>query len=144
MIREGFHEATVLAFSLRNVQVRGKAVPVLDITANVRGEGPVRGSMFMCDDDENPQEGYPCSRDRSFETLRKIGWDGQPDGQFNGLIGKPVSIDVVHKASGGKTFANVKTFRAPIKSSVDPEAAVALFGNTVKPFAAIDDTDIPF
>jgi hypothetical protein len=144
MIAEGTHDAVILAFALRNVTVRGKATPVLDITANVKGEGPVRGSMFLNDDDANPDKGYPCSRDRSFDTLRRIGWDGQPDGQFNGLVGKPVSVEVIHKASGGKTFANVKSFRAPVKSSVDPAAAAALFGASVKPFESPDDTDVPF
>lgn len=140
MIAEGIHAATILAFSLKHVTVNGRSVPVLDITANVKGEGPVRGSMFLNDDDA--ANGKLSSRERSFATLRKIGWNGEPDGQFNGLVGKPVSVDVVHKASGGKTYANVKYFNPPITSSVDHSAAVALFGATVKPF--VSDDDIPF
>ena len=142
MIREGLHDGTILAFALRNVKVRDRDTPVLDITANVKGEGPVKGSMFLNDDDADPAKGYPSSRERSYQTLRRIGWDGEPDGQFNGLVGKPVTIDVVHKVSGGKTYANVKSFRAPIKSSVDPAAAATLFGASVKPF--VSDDDIPF
>jgi hypothetical protein len=142
MIAEGTHDAVILAFALRNVTVRGKATPVMDITANVKDKGPVKGSMFLNDDDADPVKGYKSSRDRSFDTLRRLGWDGEPDGQFNGLVGKPVSVEVIHKASNGKTFANVKSFRVPVKSSVDPAAAAALFGESVKPF--IPDEDIPF
>lgn len=142
MIAEGIHAATILAFALRSVEVRGRKTPVLDITANVKDHGPVRGSLFLNDDDAG--DGKPSSRERSFATLRKLGWDGEPDGRFTGLVGKPVSVTVEHKTSNGKTYANAKYFNPPITSSVDPEAAKALFGATVKPLVAVDDTDIPF
>lgn len=142
MIAEGIHAATILAFALRSVEVRGRKTPVLDITANVKDHGPVKGSLFLNDDDA--ANGKSSSRERSFTTLRKLGWDGKPDGQFAGIVGKPVSVTVEHKASGGKTYANVKYFNPPITSSVDADAAKALFGASVKPFESPDDTDVPF
>lgn len=142
MIAEGIHAATILAFALRNVEVRGRATPVLDITANVKDHGPVKGSLFLNDDDAG--NGKPSSRERSLRTLRALGWNGEPDGRFTGLVGKPVSVDIIHKASGGKTYANVRYFNPPITSSVDADAAKALFGASVKPFESPDDTDIPF
>lgn len=141
MVNEGIHKAVILAFALKNVEVRGVKTPVLDITVDVSGN-VVRGSMFLNDNDAS--DGKPSSRERSLRTLRALGWNGEPDGRFTGLIGKPVSVDIIHKTNGGKTYANVRFFNPPITSSVDADAAKALFGASVKPFEHNDDSDIPF
>jgi len=150
ILAEGHYKATIAAFALRNVEARHsdtgvkRVVPVLDLTATVKDNGKshnVRGSLFLASDDAKGDK--PCSRDANFRRLRDIGWNGEPDGQFKGLVGSPVDIEVEHKASGGKTYANVKYFNVPPKNSVDMGAARALFGDTAKPLAD-DGGDIPF
>ena len=148
LIHEGTHKAAIAAFSLRNVDARHpgngamRKVPVLDITVSVQGHGNVKGSIFLANDDA--RDGKASSQEYGFDRLRKLGWNGEPDGQFRGLIGRDVDVEVEHKVSGGKTYANVKYFNVPVTSSVDPAAAAALFGASVKPFEAHDDTDVPF
>ena len=141
LIVEGTHKATIAAFALRNVNVQGRTVPVLDITVTVEGKGNVKGSLFLASDDAS--NGKPCSRDANFKRLRELGWNGEPDGQFKGLVGSPVSVEVEHKVSGSKTYANVKYFNVPPRNSVDMGAARALFGESAKPLAD-DGGDIPF
>ena len=148
MIREGNHKATIAAFSLRNVDARHpgtgatRKVPVLDITVSIAGHGNVKGSIFLANDDA--RDGKASSREYGFDRLRRLGWDGKPDGQFRGLIGRDVDVEVEHKANNGKTYANVKYFNVPVTSSVDPSAAAALFGASVKPLESPDDSDLPF
>ena len=148
LIPEGNHKASIAAFSLRNVDARHPAtgamrkVPVLDITVSIHGQGNVKGSIFLARDDA--RDGKASSQEYGFDRLRRLGWDGKPDGQFRGLIGRDVDVEVEHKASNGKTYANVKYFNVPVASSVDRDAAMALFGNDVKPFESPDDSDVPF
>ena len=142
LIAEGTHKATIAAFALRNVPLRGNPVPVLDITVTIEGKGNVKGSLFLASDDAS--NGKPCSRDANFKRLRELGWNGEPDGQFKGLVGSTVSVEVEHKANGAKTYANVKYFNPTPRNSIDMGAARALFGDSAKPLMADDGGDIPF
>ena len=158
LIAEGRHKGTITAFALRNVQVRGKTVQVLDITASLKETVKttdesgkvskettrthnVRTTLFLATDDGSGNR--PCSRDANFKRLRDIGWNGEPDAQFRGLVGASVEVEVEHKANGGKVYANGKYINPAPRNSVDMGAARALFGDNAKSIEDKSD-DVPF
>lgn len=138
MISEGTHDATIGAYSVEvATRKNGTKSPVINVTVLVAGQGMARGTLWLDDADSVGVPGdhnfRPCSRDRAYDTLRKIGWKGDRD--FKSIVGLKCSAVVEHKGN----FANVKHINPPLKSGVTADAMALLWGNDA-PAIASDDT----